>query len=77
MAFKLNIPGHKPRLFDTYQEVLSALYGKSTDHMTLDELNEDGSVRVHLNSEELRNVVLDLDAISPLTVLWGKSKRTL
>lgn len=77
MTYRLNIPGHRPRRFESYSEVLAALYGKSTDHMTLDELNEDGSVRVTLNSDELRNVVQDLDAISPSTVLWTKTKRTL
>jgi hypothetical protein len=79
MKFVLNIPENGRLEYDTYEDAIFALYQVrgSLDGISMDEIDDSGSVVRHVKSEELHQVIANMDAISPATVLLGKPGRTL
>ena len=79
MRYILNIPNRGRIEFPEYKDAIFALgfHRAGIDHITMDEVDDEGNVVGHLGNEELRKVVADLDALAAGTVLLGKPGRTL
>jgi hypothetical protein len=73
MIFRLVIPNKGQVEFDDYQQAIFALrpFRNNLDGIYLQELEEDGSLHAQLDNVELRKIVLEMDALSLLTVHEG------
>lgn len=78
MKYRLVIPDKGYVDFDDYQAMLLALlpYRNQLDHLRMDEINDDGSVRATLNNHDLRQIVFQMDAIPNLSLLSKEQKDT-
>jgi hypothetical protein len=75
--FRVQIPNSPDVEFPTYEDAIFTLRRTGVDHATLAEIDENGNVLSTLDSDELRKVVAETDAIAGLSVYYQTSKGRL
>lgn len=78
MKYRVVVPKKGNVEFDTYTGMLFALrqFRNHMDHITAEEIDENGNVHAVINNAELRKIILDMDALGASSVPYAEPKDT-